>query len=211
MHRMPREAELPLRYRTPGEWAELVLRDPLALLSDHGHLEKKAAINALELLSRWPDRRLPESWVRKLTAIARDEAEHLVLVARILERRGGQMTKFHRNHYANELRKLAARGPGGHDTLDRLMIAALIEARSCERFTLLAERCRDDELRRLYTGLWASEHGHFLTFQELFDTMRAPRTDVTQRWSDLLDAEAEITRALPVGPGILSGTQTVEA
>src|SRR6202007_2157123 len=80
--------ELPLLSRTPDGWAAMALRDPLALLSDHAYLEKKAAANALELLNRWPEPSPPESWVAAMTAIARDEVEHLATVCRLLARRG---------------------------------------------------------------------------------------------------------------------------
>src|ERR1700746_4023207 len=91
----------PLKSRTPDAWAEAVLRQPLALLNDHAYLEKKAAANALELLNRWPEPDCPAMWVSTLAAIARDETAHLALVCRLLQRRGGQLQKMHRNEYAN--------------------------------------------------------------------------------------------------------------
>src|SRR3954468_7682983 len=99
------EADLPLRYATPRGWAPSVLREPLALLNDHAHLEKKAAANALELLNRWPEPRPPENWVAAMTAVARDEVEHLSVVSRLLARRGGKLTKQHSNPYAADLRR----------------------------------------------------------------------------------------------------------
>src|SRR4051812_24519688 len=110
---------------------------PLELLNDHAHLEKKAAANALELVNRWPEPNPPENWVAAMTAVARDEVEHLALVCRILARRGGKLTKNHRNEYAMALRALVRKGEGPAEVVDRLMISALIEARSCERFSLL--------------------------------------------------------------------------
>src|SRR6188474_923261 len=109
---MSRDAELPLRFHTPPLWASNVLREPLALLNDHAHLEKKAATNALELLNRWPEPNPPENWVTAMTAVARDEVEHLAVVSRLLARRGGRLTKSHSNPYANELRKLVRLGLG---------------------------------------------------------------------------------------------------
>src|SRR5438046_8660522 len=91
---------LPLRYVTPPEWAIRVLAHPLELLNDHAHLEKKAAANALELLNRWPEPRAPENWVTAMTAVARDEVEHLAAVTRLLARRGGKLSKSHSNPYA---------------------------------------------------------------------------------------------------------------
>src|SRR5438128_11836796 len=101
---------LPLRYVTPPEWAKSVLAAPLELLNDHAHLEKKAAANALELLNRWPEPAPPENWVAAMTAISRDEVEHLSAVCRLLARRGGRLTKSHANAYASELHKLVRRG-----------------------------------------------------------------------------------------------------
>src|SRR5215212_3137249 len=105
-----RDAELPLRYRTPAAWAAEVMAAPLELLNDHAHLEKKAASNALELLNRWPEPSPPENWVAAMTAVARDEVEHLAVVSRLLARRGGRLTKSHANPYAAELHKLVRRG-----------------------------------------------------------------------------------------------------
>src|SRR4028118_2189351 len=139
-----REVDLPLKYATPPAWAADALRRPLELLNDHAHLEKKAASNALELLNRWPEPSPPENWVAAMTAIARDEVEHLSVVCRLLARRGGRLTRQHRNPYASDLHKLVRRGQGPGELVDRLMISALIEARSCERFRLLADHCGGD-------------------------------------------------------------------
>ncbi len=194
------EAHLPLRYRTPPEWARAVLARPLELLNDHAHLEKKAAANALELLNRWPEPNPSENWVAAMTAVARDEVEHLATVCRLLARRGGRLTKQHGNPYASALRGLVRQGQGPAELVDRLMVSALIEARSCERFKLLGEACEDDpQLRRLYRGLWASEHGHFRTFIQLAEQIQ-PAPVVGKRWDKMLDAEATIIEGQPPGP-----------
>ena len=201
-----RDAELPLRYETPPAWAAAVLRRPLELLNDHAHLEKKAAANALELLNRWPEPSPPENWVAAMTAVARDEVEHLATVCRILARRGGRLTKQHSNRYAADLRALVRQGEGRDELVDRLMVSALIEARSCERFKLLGEACEDDaELRKLYRGLWASEHGHYRTFVQLAEEIQAPER-VRGRWDQMLDAEARIMESQVPGPRMHSGT-----
>jgi tRNA-(ms[2]io[6]A)-hydroxylase len=196
------DADLPLRYTTPASWADHVLSSPLALLNDHAHLEKKAATNALELLNRWPEPSPPENWVTAMTAVARDEVEHLAVVSRLLARRGGRLTKSHANPYAADLHALVRRGKGTDELVDRLMISSLIEARSCERFKLLAD-CpaikEDRELAKLYKALWASEHGHYLSFIQLAEQIQPERT-VQKRWSEMLDAEARIIRAQSPGP-----------
>ena len=200
-----KDADLPLRYATPPAWAIGVLREPLALLNDHAHLEKKAATNALELLNRFPEPNPPENWVAAMTAVARDEVEHLAVVSRLLARRGGRLTRQHRNDYASRLRGLVRMGTGPGELVDRLMISALIEARSCERFQLLAGVCEDQELAKLYRGLWASEHGHYRTFIQLAEQIQ-PEPLVAQRWDEMLDAEATIIREQPPGPRMHSGT-----
>src|SRR5262245_47411072 len=177
--------ELPLRFQTPHTWAKSVLQQPLELLNDHAHLEKKAASNALELVNRWPEPRPPENWVAAMTAIARDEVEHLAVVTRLLARRGGKLSRSHGNTYASELHKLVRRGKGTEELVDRLMISALIEARSCERFKLLADACADKELKRLYQGLWASEHGHYRTFIQLAEQVLSDDV-VAKRWGEML-------------------------
>lgn len=200
-----READLPLRYHTPPVWAEQVLARPLELLNDHAHLEKKAAANALELLNRWPEPSPPENWVSAMTAVARDEVEHLATVCRLLARRGGRLTKQHSNAYASQLRALVRQGEGKSELVDRLMVSALIEARSCERFKLLGDACADDaELRKLYRGLWASEHGHYRTFIQLAEEIQEPGR-VAKRWDEMLDAEARIIETQGVGPRMHSG------
>ena len=200
-----READLPLRYKTPASWAQSVLRQPLELLNDHAHLEKKAAANALELLNRWPEPRPPENWVAAMTAVSRDEVEHLAVVCRLLARRGGRLSKSHANPYASELHKLVRRGQGTGELVDRLMISSLIEARSCERFALLADAVEEDkELKKLYAGLWASEHGHYKTFIQLAEQIQ-PATEVAKRWDQMLEAEAKIIRRQPPGARMHSG------
>ncbi|MCC5875064.1 MAG: tRNA 2-methylthio-N6-isopentenyl adenosine(37) hydroxylase MiaE [Candidatus Sumerlaeia bacterium] len=196
--------DLPLKYQTPMEWGPLVMRDPLSLLNDHAHLERKAATNALELLLRWPTPNPPENWVHSMTSISVDEAGHLNTVTRLLARRGGALTKKHRNQYAAELRRLVRIGHGDRELLDRLLVSALIEARSCERFHLLAMTSGDEELSRLYEGLYRSEAGHFRVFLALARDL-PEKLDVETRWQEMLNAEAEIITSQPHGPSMHSG------
>ncbi len=207
MERLLGEADrelLPLRWKTPDEWADTALADPLALLDDHAHLERKAAINALDLLLRWPGPVPPENWVQAMTGISIDEVSHLQTVTRLLARRGGRLTRWHANPYASELHKLVRRGRGNEDIIDRLIVSALIEARSCERFCILAEAATDEELRKLYAGLWKSEAGHYRVFLGLAkDLPRAMGVD--ERWEEMLAAESEIVRRQKPGPRMHGG------
>jgi tRNA-(ms[2]io[6]A)-hydroxylase len=105
-----------------------------------------------------------EGWVETMTEVARDEAAHLAQVTRILLRRGGRLDRCHKNPYANALRQLVAQGEPS-ETLDRLLVSALIEVRSCERFAVLAAVSEDAELAGLYHGLFCSEFGHYKAFR----------------------------------------------
>jgi len=200
------DRELPLLCRTPLEWAECAMRDPLALLNDHAYLEKKAATNALELLNRWPEPGCPDEWTSTLAGIASDEALHLNAVVRILVDRDGRLTRTHRNDYANRLRSHVRKGQGTDELVDRLLISALIELRSCERFDLLAKYCRgrDDVLYRFYQSLRASELGHYRVFLHLA-AMAARGSIVEARWREMLEFEAAAMAAQSPGPRIHSG------
>src|SRR5262245_44638746 len=145
--------ELPLMYRTPDRWAQQVLRQPLLLLSDHAYLEKKAASNALELMNRWPEPMCPEGWVTTLASVARDEAAHLNSVTRLLSQRGGKLERLHKNPYAHDLRKLVRKGAGTQELLDRLLVSALIDARSCASSEVLSLACCDSEVAHFYRSL----------------------------------------------------------
>lgn len=193
-----------LASRTPSRWADFVMRQPLLLLADHLYLEKKAAANALELVHRWPEGGPAADWILPLAAIAADETVHLRTVARILKRRGGGLERGHRNPYAQGLRALVRRGRGSEELLDRLLVSALIEARSCERFGVLARRSRDAELASLYRGLHASERGHFGVFLSLA-RQAVPAAEVRRRWEWMRRAEAEVLAVQPPGPSLHSG------
>ncbi|MEO8100130.1 MAG: tRNA-(ms[2]io[6]A)-hydroxylase [Acidobacteriota bacterium] len=195
---------LPLHSRTPLAWGRAVLRDPIALLIDHAFLERKAASNALELMTRWPGEWTP-GWVEAMTSVARDETVHLAQVTRLLARRGGRMERLHKNPYANALRQLVRKGAQG-EVPDRLFVSALIEARSCERFAVLAEAAADDEeLAKFYKGLFTSEMGHYKIFLKLASNV-AGRKDAQSRWEEMLVDEARIMGEQEPGPRIHSGT-----
>jgi len=198
---------LPLTRRTPTSWATRALERPLDLLVDHAHLERKAASNALALLGRWPDTLDPERWSFVLAGIARDEAEHLALVLRLLHRRGGRFAKFHDNPYAKALRAQVRTGGGPDELVDRLCVSALIELRSCERFALLGDAAAEEDLVRLYRALWASEHGHYASFVELAGAV-AGESAAHARWTQWLAIEGEAIAAQPAGPRLHAGWES---
>ncbi len=179
-----------------------MLADPIALLADHVFLEKKAANNAMELMTHWPSDWVP-GWVEAMTGVARDEAAHLAQVIRLLIRRGGRLERIHKNPYANALRLLVRKGAAA-EIVDRLFVSALIEVRSCERFAVLAAASDDPELAAFYKALFASEMGHYKLFLRLAHKI-GPKAAVDARWEEMLAAEARILAEQPPGPRIHSG------
>lgn len=192
------ETTLPLRSRSSERWARRVAERPLDVLADQAFLEKKAALNALELLARQPESGGPRDWATFLAGVARDESQHLLQVARLLRARGRTLPRVHHNPYARELRSGVRMGAGVDELVDRLLVAALIEARSCERFERLAAACPDPELARFWSGLHASELGHFRGFLELAEGV-AGACAVQGVWEAWLAREAEVLAAQPFG------------
>lgn len=202
--KMRSTSPLPLRYRTPDPWAREAARDIPALLSDQAYLEKKAANNALEFLNLWPSANPPAHWLASIAAIARDETVHLQLVLKIMEKRGIRLERSHKNPYATDLRGLVRVGRGKQDLADRLLVSALIEARSCERFERLADSGIDAELSKFYGSLVSSENGHYQLFVGLAKKV-LPAREVETRWEKLLEEEAAVIQAQAPGSRIHSG------
>jgi tRNA 2-(methylsulfanyl)-N6-isopentenyladenosine37 hydroxylase len=201
---VPTSTDLPLVSSTPPAWAKGVLQNANALLSDQVYLEKKAANNALEFLNLWPGPQAPAHWLASVASIARDETLHMQAVLKLLEKRGGELERAHKNPYAYDLRKLIRKGQGKDDLTDRLIVSALVEARSCERFIRLSEESKDAELVKFYGNLVASENGHYQLFLDMAKKV-SPASEVNARWVKLLEKEAEIMESQPVDFKIHSG------
>jgi tRNA-(ms[2]io[6]A)-hydroxylase len=196
--------DFPLKSRTPPAWAPLALADPLALLADQAYLEKKAANNALEFLNLWSSGEAPDRWLTSVAAIAKDETQHLAMVLKLLEKRGGTLPRTHKNPYALALQQLVRKGKGPEELADRLLVSALIEARSCERFERLAEASDEAELSRFFGSLVKSESGHYRIFIEMAKKIEAGEK-VSARWRQLAEKEVEIIETQPVGSRVHGG------
>lgn len=182
---------------TDDAWVEAALADIPRLLSDHAHCEMKAATNALSLAVRYCDR---PALVQALAAIAEEETSHFRRVHAMLVERGLPLGTPPVDPYAAELRRSAEVGRGPSALVDCLLVAALIEARSCERFRLLADRCTDPEPRALWRELLASEAGHYRTFLDFAiaegERDGATADEVRERLSLLAVREAKIVARL---------------
>ncbi len=186
-----------LQCATDPRWLPLALSQLDLVLVDHAHCEKKAAANALSLLQAYPE--LP-GLPGQMARMAREEAGHLARVLALLERRGISFTRDGGDPYARALQALVRTGQLER-RLDRLLVAAIIEARSCERLALLANGLEDAELRRFYAELAQSEDGHQALFYRLAE--KGHGTGAAQlRLGELLAQEAVLLRELPLRPAI---------
>lgn len=192
-------ADLELALPTPAAWASAVLERPLELLSDHAHCELRAAAVGQSLILR---RTTDAEYAARLGAHAAEELAHFRRVLRVLHARGGALLPAQPNPYMEGLDRRAAvtRSSG---LLDRLLIAALIERRSLERFELLRDAA-DGELATLYAELGPSERGHALAFVELARRV-APAAEVDARLAELVPLEAQAMDAAPFAPRMHSG------
>ena len=189
---------------TDPRWAHVALADLDAVLADHAHCEMKAASNALSLATREP---ASPSVARALVALAEEELQHFRAVLDLLELRGIALGKPDVDVYAAELRRIA--NETGKKTkegslIDRLLVGALIEARSCERFRLLADAlaARGDALASFYDDLFASEARHYRTLVDLAALVAGEEAEVRARLAELARAEGELTARLGVRASI---------
>lgn len=185
-------AMLHLRCETPKEWLDYALEHLDDVLVDHAHCEKKAASTAISLLTSYPDN---PTLAGPMAALAAEEAEHLRRVVDVVHARGRTIGRDPGDPYAQQLLSLVR---GGDDRLlDRLLVSACIEARSCERLKLLADHVPDPELASLYKELFAAEAGHFRLFTDLATKLFGVEK-TRARLDELLEREAAIVKALPI-------------
>jgi tRNA-(ms[2]io[6]A)-hydroxylase len=185
---------LSLAARTRPDWIACALGDLDALLVDHAHCEKKAAGTAVNLIFRYPQHAFLH---RPLSTLAREELKHFEAVLERLEARGSGLRPQRPAAYAGRLRK-ATRAHEPARLLDTLLCCALIEARSCERFQILAGALEDPELSRFYTELLADEARHHGIYVDLAAQL-APR-EARGRLRELAALEAEVLADAPALP-----------
>jgi len=182
-----RRAVLNLASNTDPGWVETALSDIDELLLDHAHCERKAAGMALRLMFRYPDRPFLHD---PLSRLAREELAHYEEVLRALAARGGSIRRQRPSPYAGRLYH-CVRSAEPERLVDTLLVCALIEARSCERFQLLADAIDDPGLRSLYSGLLASEARHHGSYLELASQV-CDESSARVRLLELAEREAEI-------------------
>lgn len=195
-----RTAEQVLLSASDASWAKVAADDLDATLADHAHCEKKASASAIALINAYPG---DEPLVRAMTALAIEEMEHFQEIYQLLQSRGVMLKRDQGDPYVKAL-LAGVRQPADQRKMDRLLISALIEARSCERFKLLKEELfarGDEENGARFRRLESSEAGHAVLFIKLArDEFGEAITNA--RLTELAQAEAEIVAKLPVEPRI---------
>jgi tRNA-(ms[2]io[6]A)-hydroxylase len=179
---------LTLKSNTESRWLDQVDRDLPAILIDHAHCEKKAAGTAMNLIFAYGS--VEAAIARELADIVVEELEHFRMVLDLLERRGIRFAAQPPGCYGRKLNELVRKGEPVRG-VDRLLVASLIEARSCERFALLRDHLRDRELCEFFGGLFESEARHHATYVRLA-TRFAPEAEVRARLDQLASEEATI-------------------
>lgn len=184
-----------LKSSSDPRWIDVAVAHPNEILIDHAHCEKKAAAFALALINRYPERmRL----IKDMIDLAKEELDHFEIVVKVLEERGVALTKDTGNTYAQRLHE-HIRKAEPHRLLDALIVGAFIEARSCERFSMLAEHAPTDEMRALYKSLLASEAGHYRAYTDIAREY-FPVEEVKARLEEFGTIEADIIASLTNHP-----------
>jgi len=182
---------LGLKMETDPRWVNVVEKNISEILTDHAWCEQKAASSAISIMVRFPE--YPEL-VDEMIAIAKEEIEHFALVHEKIKERGMELGFEQKDPYVKDLRAFIKKGGNREQQLvEALLMAAMIEARSCERFRILSQKIADEDLRKFYRGLMASEARHYTTFLKHAKSI-AQSVDVEQRWKEFLDYEGELMK-----------------
>ena len=180
---------LGLKLPTDPRWVDIVEKNINEILTDHAYCEMKAASYAMSLIMKYPNN---SEIVDQMTELSREEMKHFQMVHNLIKERGLKLGKEKKDFYVHDLMKFIKRGGSEEMVLvDRLLIAAMIEARSCERFLTLSENIKDKELSKFYYDLMASEARHYTLFLKLAKKY-GTRVDVDARWKEFLAEEAKI-------------------
>ena len=184
---------LGLKLPTDPRWVNIVEKNIDEILTDHAYCEQKAASTAISLIVSFPEF---TELTQEMIALSREEMGHFKMVHDRIIERGQTLGRDRKDTYVVALLKFFPKG-GSRTTqlVHRLLYAALIEARSCERFRLLSEQLKDKELAEFYHKLMISEAGHYTMFLK-FARQYGDLEEVNQKWQDLLVYEAKIMQDL---------------
>lgn len=188
---------LGLRLATDPLWVEMVKQDTKDILIDHAYCEQKAASSGISLIVGHPDKK---ELVEVMTQVVAEEWDHFTRVVQEIYKRGYELGPQRSDAYVVALQGFGRKGvTKDEQLLDRLIINAMIEARSCERFKILWQNIADADLAAFYHELMISEAGHYRTFLDLAKTYVRPEK-VDERWTEMLRYEAGLMAQRQVRP-----------
>lgn len=182
---------LRLKMKTDPKWVHNVVSGNIEeILTDHAYCEQKAASSAISLIVHFPEH---EELVSSMADLAQEEMGHFRMVHREIQKRGYKLGRERKDSYVNELMKfIKGKGKSRKEMLmDKLLFAAMIEARSCERFKVLSENIEDKGLADFYHKLMISEARHYTMFLQLARKL-CEGLDVDKRWEEFLEYEGEV-------------------
>lgn len=188
---------LGLELPTDPRWADVAEKNIADILIDHAYCEQKAASSCISLIVQYPEK---QKLVETLVPVVAEEWNHFERVIAELKKRGIPLGRQRKDEYVEGLQKLIRKGGSRDEQLvEKLLMNALIEARSCERFKLLWKNISDRDLSSFYYELMVSEAGHYRNFIDLAKEY-LPAARVTARWKELLEEEATLVKGLAVRP-----------
>src|SRR6478736_2394838 len=186
---------LGLELPTDPRWVDIAQKNIEDILVDHAYCEQKAASSGISIIVQYPEK---EKLVEVLSEIVAEEWSHFTRVVNELKKRGMKLGLQRRDEYVVRLNSIIIQGGSrDHQVVEKLLINALIEARSCERFRLLWKNIPDKELSEFYYELMVSEAGHYKTFLQLAKYYVAEEI-VNDRWRELLEQEAKLVKGLSI-------------
>ncbi|MEQ9100116.1 MAG: tRNA-(ms[2]io[6]A)-hydroxylase [Imperialibacter sp.] len=186
---------LGLELPTDPRWTDIASMQIEDILVDHAYCEQKAASSCISLIMLYPER---EKLLEMLVPVVAEEWSHFERVVEQLKKRGFGLGRQRKDEYVARLNEVVRKGGSRNQQLvEKLLLNALIEARSCERFKLLHKHIADEELKKFYYELMVSEAGHYHNFIELAEEYM-PKDYVKARWNEFLEAEAAIMKSLEV-------------
>ncbi len=180
---------LGLKLATDPRWVNIAEMQIVEILTDHAYCEQKAATSGISLIVRYADK---PGIVKEVSPVVAEEWGHFRKVVKELEKCGGSLGRQRSDTYVTELNKLKKKGGNRDEMLvEELMVCAMIEARSCERFRLLSLHISDPDLKEFYHEFMVSEAGHYRLFIDLARRFM-PEEYVKSRWQQFLEGEAAI-------------------
>jgi tRNA-(ms[2]io[6]A)-hydroxylase len=189
------KAILGLQLPTDPRWVNLAEKSLEEILTDHAYCEQKAATSCISLIQRYNEK---EKLVNELAPVVTEEWGHFRLVLAELQKRGLKLGRQRRDNYVNALFEFCQKGGSEEGRLlDQLLMMAMIEARSCERFKRLSEGLNDDYIKKFYRRFMESEAGHYTLFIDLAETY-IDKEKVRKRWTEWLEHERQIMKNLEV-------------